>query len=309
MKRIRGVPLFVAAVLVLAIAGVGAAAAPAAGPFVCSGAFKTPGLLKGSYPDGVVVKGVCAVKSGKAHVIGTLTVAKGAALAAAYGLHNSSLTVTGNVVVDKGGFVILGCKANPDGSGIPCLDDHAKVPKLRSHTVVTGNVIAKGPVGILIHNTAIGGSLKETGGGGGLSCNVPKSGVFAVVMSPVYSDLEDSSVGRNIAITGVKSCWLGLARDKVGGSVTISNNTMGDPDAIEILASHIRKNLACAGNGHPAAEPPGAEPVWDSTETSMTPGVIYPRNAEPNSVGGTRSGQCTVATPTTLGGSSGPGAF
>ncbi len=309
MKRIRGVSLVVAAVLGLAIAGVGAAAAPAAGPFVCSGAFKTPGVLKGNYPDGVVVKGVCAVKSGKAHVIGTLTVAKGAALAAAYALHNSSLTVTGNVVVDKGGFVILGCKANPDGSGIPCLDDHAKVPKLRSHTVVTGNVIANAPVGILIHNTAIGGKYKETGGGGGLSCNPPKSGVFAAIKSPVYSDIEDSAIGKDVAISGMKSCWLGLARDRVGGSVTISNNTMGDPDAIEVLASHITKNLSCAGNGHPAAEPPGAEPVWDSTETSMTPGVIYPRIAEPNSVGGTRSGQCTVSTPTTLGGSSGPGAF
>lgn len=297
------------AVLAIAIVGASAAVAPAAGPFVCSGAFKTPGVLTGTYPSGVVVKGVCAVKSGKAHVIGTLTVTSGSALAAAYGLHRSSLTVTGNVVVDKGGFVILGCKANPDGTGIPCLDDHAKVPKLRSHTVVTGNVIANAPIGILIHNTAIGGSLKETGGGGGLSCNVPKSGVFAAVKSPVYSDIEDSSLGKNVAITGMKSCWLGLARDKVAGSVTISRNGMGDPDAIEILASHIKKNLACTGNSHPAAEPPGAEPVWDSTETSMTPGVIYPRIAEPNTVGGKRSGQCTVATPTTLGGSSGPGAF
>jgi len=309
MRHIRGVPLLVAVALALAIAAAGAAVAPAAGPYVCSGQFKTPGLLKGTYPDGVIVKGVCAVKSGKAQVIGTLHVTKGAALAAAFGAHHSSLTVTGDVVVDKGGFVILGCKANPDGSGIPCLDDHAKVPKLRSHTVVTGNVIANAPVGILIHNTAIGGNLKETRGGGGLSCNVPKSGVFAAVKSPVYSDVEDSSVGKNLAITGLNSCWLGLARDKVGGSVTISHNTMGDPDAIEILASHIKKNLACTGNGHPAAEPPGAEPVWDSTETSMTPGVIYPRIAEPNSVGGTRSGQCTVATPTTLGGPSGPGAF
>lgn len=309
MSRIRGVALFGAVGLALALASVGAAAATAAGPYVCSGAFKTPGVLKGTYPDGVVVKGVCAVKSGKAHVIGTLTVSKGGALAAAYGLHHSSLTVTGNVVVDSGGFVILGCKANPDGSGIPCLDDHAKVPKLRSHTVVTGNVISNAPVGILIHNTAIAGQFKETGGGGGLSCNPPKSGVFAAIQSPVYSDIEDSSIGKNVAISGMKSCWLGLARDKVGGNVTIKNNAMGDPDAIEILATHIKKNLSCSGNSHPTPTAPGAQPVWDSTETSMTPGVIYPRAPEPNTVGGKRSGQCTVSTPTTLGGASGPGAF
>ncbi len=161
-------------------------------------------MLKGTYRGGVVVKGVCAVKAGKAHVIGTLTVAKDAAHAAAFGAHHSSLTVTGNVVVDAGGFAILGCKANPDGTGIPCLDD---------------------------------------------------------------------------------------------------------PDAIEILASHIAKNLSCSGNSHPATSPPGAQPVWDSGETSMTPGVIFPRKAEPNTVGGSRSGQCMTATPTTLGGPSRPDTF
>ena len=309
MRVRRGAPLIAAAGAVLAIAGATAAAAPAAGPYVCSGKFKTPGVLKGTYPNGVLVKGVCAVNSGKAHVIGVVTVTKGSALAAAFGAHHSSLTVTGNVVVDSGGFVILGCKSNPDGSGIACIDDHAKVPKLRSHTVVTGNLIAHAPIGVLVHNTAISGQFKETGGGGGLSCTPPKSGIFAAIMSPVYSDIEDSTIGKNVAITGMNSCWLGLARDKVGGSVTISNNTMGDPDAIEILASHITKNLSCSGNSHPTPTAPGAQPVWDGAETSMTPGVIYPRIAEPNSVGGTRSGQCVLSTPTTLGGASGPGSF
>jgi hypothetical protein len=249
------------------------------------------------------------VKAGKAHAIGTLTVTKGAALLAAFGAHHSSLTVTGNVVVDAGGFAILGCKANPDGSGIPCIDDHAKVPKLRSHAVVTGNFVASSPIGVLIHNTTIGGRFTEKGGGGGLSCAPPKSGVFAAFKSPVYSDIEDSTIGGNATISNMKSCWLGFARDKIGGSLTIRKNTMGDPDAIEVLASHIGTNLSCSGNSHPAAEPPGAEPVWNSTETSMTPGVIYPRRAEPNTVRGLRSGQCVMATPTTLGGASGPGAF
>ena len=309
MRVRRGVPWVAAGGLALAIAGAGAAAAPAAGPFVCSGTLHAPGVLKGTYRGGVVVRGVCAVNAGKAHVIGTLTVTKGAAFAAAYGAHHSSLTVTGNVVIDAGGFAILGCKANPDGTGIPCIDDHAKVPTLRSHATVSGNVIASSPIGILIHNTTIGGSLKEIRGGGGLSCTPPKTGVFAAFKSPVYSDIEDSAIGRNVVIRGLKSCWLGIARDTVGGSLTIANNTMGDPDAIEVLANHVAKNLSCSGNGHPAAEPPGTEPVWNSAETSMTPGVIYPRRAEPNTVGGSRSGQCVTATPTTAGGASGPGAF
>lgn len=308
MRRIRGVPLLVAAGFALAIAGVGAAAAPAAGPYVCSGQFKTPGLLKGTYPDGVVVKGVCAVRTGKAHVIGTLTVTKGSALGAAFGAHHSKLTVTGNIVVDAGGVLILGCKANPNGTGTPCLDDHAKVPKLTSHPVVTGNLIANSPIGVLVHNTTIGGKFKEAGGGGGLSCKPPKTGIFAAIKSPVFSDIEDSSVGGNVAISGLKSCWLGLARDKIAGSTSINNNTMADPDAIEVLATHIAKNLACSGNSHPAGLPPIAQPVWDSADTSPS-GALYPRSAEPNTVGGMRSGQCVLASPSTAGGSPGPGAF
>jgi hypothetical protein len=196
---------------------------------VCSGAFKTPGVLKGNY-RGVVVKVMCAVKSGKAQVIGTLTVSKGAALAAAYGAHRSSLTVTGNVVVDKGGFVILGCKANPDGSGIPCLDDHAKVPKLRSPTVVTGNVIANAPVGILIH-----------------------------------------------AITGLsRAGWV-------------------SPETRSAGACHQSQHDGRPGGDRDLREPRQEE--LGVRRPSMTPGVIYPRIAEPNSVGGSRSGQCTVSTP------------
>jgi hypothetical protein len=304
------VPALAAAALVLAIAGAGAAAAPAAGPFVCSGKFHTPGLLKGTYPSGVVVKGVCAVKSGQAHVIGTLTVTKGSALGAAFGAHHSRLTVTGNLVVDAGGVAILGCKANPNGTGMPCLDDKAKVPKLTSHPVISGNIVAKSAVGVLIHNTTIGGNYNQTGGGGGLSCNPPKTGVFGAIKSPVFSDIEDAAVKKNVVISGLKTCWLGLARDKIGGSLAITNNTLADPDGIEVLANQIEKNLGCVGNSHPAAtSPPGAQPVYDSAEANPSAMTIYPRVAEPNTVGGTRSGQCTLASPSIPTGSAGPGPF
>ena len=310
MRLRRGVPLLAVAGLAFAIAGVGAAVAPAdgPGPFVCSGTLQSPGSLKGTYPDGVVVRGACAVKTGKAHVIGSLLVTKGSALAAAYGADHSKLTVTGNVVVGTGAVAMLGCKANPDGTGSPCIDDHAKVPKLTSHAVVSGSIIATSPLGVLIHNTTVGGSFKETGGGGGPSCKPPKTGVFAAFKSPVYSDVEDSVVRGNVTISRLKSCWLGLARDKIGGSLTINHNTMADPDAIEVLASKITKNLACSGNSHPpAASPPGTQPVWDSADTSES--GLYPRAAKPNTVGGTRSGQCVLASPATQGGTTGPGPF
>ncbi|MBV9047385.1 MAG: hypothetical protein JOY58_03900 [Solirubrobacterales bacterium] len=298
----RCAPLFVAAALALAIMAASAPVAPAAGPHICSGKFQKPGLLKGTYPKGVVVEGVCAVKTGKARVIGTLIVAKGGALGAAFGRHHSALTVIGNLIVDRGGVAILGCKVNPNGTGMPCLDEpNMNHPTLTSHELVTGNIVEFSPLGVIIHNSSVGGSVKETGGGGGLSCNPPKTGVFAKIMSPVYSDLEDDTVGGNVRINSVDTCWLGLARVKVHGNVALVNNDLADPDGIEVLDSSIGKNLSCSSNTHPGG-PPGTMPVWDSAEANPNSMAIYPRISEPNKVGGNRSGQCVTASPITLGG-------
>ena len=272
-------------------------------PHTCSGTFKNPGVLKGSYPNGVVVKGACAVNSGTAHVTGTVTVDSGGTLAAAFGLHHSALKVSGNLVVDPGGAAVLGCKVNADGSGSACLDDPSQMhPTLTSHEVITGSVTENAPLGVIVHNSMIGGNLTESGGGGGASCAPVKTNpAFGF---GVFSDYEDSWIGGNVVIKNLKSCWLGFGRVYTVGGVTISNNEMADPDAIEIFSNYISKNLACSGNSHPASGmPPDDQPVWDSGETSST-GAIYPRNPQPNTVEGTRSGQCVHATPTTQGGSS-----
>jgi hypothetical protein len=298
-----------AGVAVLAMAGIGVAVAPAAGPHVCSGVLHKPGVLRGTYPRGVVVKGVCAVKTGKAHVLGTLTVTRSSVLVAAFGRHHSSLKVTGALVVGNGATVILGCKVNPDGSGSACVDDpNMKHPTLTGHEIVTGNIIESSPLGVIVHNSSIGGNIKQSAGGGGLSCAPPKTGIFALMMSPVFSDYEDNSVGGSIVISKLNSCWLGVGREKIGGSLTVNKNEMADPDAIEVFSNHISKKLACRGNSHSSPMPPGDQPVWDSGEIPMN-GAIYPRRPQPNKVGGKRSGQCVTATPTTQGGASGPGAF
>ena len=303
MRRVTSVAVVIAGGAFLALMPGLVQASARKAPHTCSGSLKNPGVLKGSYPNGVVVKGFCAVKSGKAHVIGTLTVTKGATLAAAFGLHGSALKVTGNLVVDQGGAAVLGCKVNADGSGAACLDDpNMKHPTLKSHEVVTGSVTENAPLGVIVHNSMIGGNLSETGGGGGANCTPLKTN--PAFSFGVFSDYEDSWIGGNVVIKNLNSCWMGFGRVYTGGSVTINNNEMADPDAIEIFSNYITKNLACSGNSHPASGmPPDDQPVWDSGETSMT-GAIYPRNPQPNTVEGTRSGQCVKATPTTQGGSS-----
>jgi hypothetical protein len=300
MKLGRGLSLTVAVGLVLAIAGASAGANPAASPHVCSGTLSAPGVLKGAYPNGVVVKGFCAVNAGKAHVTGTLTVTNSSVLGAAFGKHQSSLTITGNLVLDRRSVAILGCKVNSNGTGQPCLDDHSAHPTLTSHERVSGNIMASHALGLIVHNSAIGNSIKDIGGGGGANCAVPKTGVFAAFKSPVFSDLEDSAVGGDVRMNGLRTCWFGLARDKVGSYVTINMNKTADPDAIEVLANHIGKSLSCANNRHPGPQPKGTLPIWDSADAGES--GLYPRVSEPNTVGGSRSGQCVKASPIKLGG-------
>jgi hypothetical protein len=115
----------------------------------------------------------------------------------------------------------------------------------------------------------------------------------------VYSDYEDSTVVGDLTIAGLRSCWLGMARVHLGGNANFANSKFADPDAIEILANHIRGDLVCVGNSM----------VWDSADISPTPGVLFPRLPEPNWVGGHRFGQCRLSSPTSQGGPLGPGLF
>src|SRR5690348_14328242 len=300
MKLGRGLSLTAAAALVFAIAGASAVANPAASPHVCSGTLGSPGVLKGAYPDGVVVKGFCAVNAGKAHVTGKLVVTNDSVLAAAFGRHQSSLAVTGNLVLDHRAVAILGCKVNANGSGQPCIDDQSKHPTLTSHERVSGSILANSAMGLIVHNSAVGKDIRDAGGGGGANCATPTTGIFAAFHSPVFSDLEDSSVGGGVAVNGLRTCWIGLARDRVQRYVTININKTADPDAIEVLANHIGKSLSCANNRHPGPQPKGTLPIWDSADAGES--GLYPRVSEPNTVGGSRSGQCVKASPIKLGG-------
>ena len=63
-----------------------------------------------------------------------------------------------------------------------------------------------------------------------------------------YSDFEDSTIGGNLTITGLRTCWLGAGRNHVRENVVDANNKMADPDANEALANVIHGSIACFGN-------------------------------------------------------------
>jgi hypothetical protein len=275
--------------LVLGAASQGVAAAATAssdGNFNCTGSLASPGVLAGSYGD-VSVTGTCVVNAGSAVVHGDLTIAPGGALAAIFGQNdltssgNSDLTVQGDLIVQSGGSLMLGCYSLevtvwgvhhlvtvPD---FPCADDpNPNVPTLNTHDVIDGDLIANNALGVVVHQTVIHGDLIETGGGAGLGCAAV--GIFDKYFGlPEYSDFANTSVGGDMKVTGLDTCWYGLIRNTVHGDMTSSDN-LSLPDAGEVVNNTVYGDLSCQNND-PAVE------LGDS-------------DGSPNLVGGDATGQC-----------------
>jgi hypothetical protein len=273
LVSIFGLGGLVAALIV--VPGLAASAVGAVTTTTCSGTLTAPGVLTGTFPGNVIVKGFCEVNAGQAVVTGNLTIAPGGGVVAAFALNDkthsgfSSLTVKKNVVVGRAATLILGCEPN----FFTCVDDNGKPPTLQSRGTIGGSLLASAPLGVLVHNSTIAGLVTETGGGGGLSCT--PTGIFKLFNSPVFSDYEDNILGDSVSVTQVHSCWLGLLRNTVFGTLTFSSNKMADPDANEVLHNYVNRSLTCQGN---------------------VPAVQYgDSGSSPNAVHGAATGQCSFS--------------
>jgi hypothetical protein len=274
MRRLLRLTAITPLVLATVITGATAAAAGEAYPQgnTCSGTTGSPGVLAGFYAGNVVVTGVCDVDGGAALITGNLTLAPGSALNAAFAENDvamkgkSSLTVFGNVSVGSGAILVMGCEEEY----FSCIDN----PDASSQDQVNGYVEANQALTVIIHDSTINGNLTYNGGGGGLSCDIPDSGILAppALDSPPYFDAEDNTVGGNLSITDLQTCWMGALRNHVRGDLVDSNNTMGDPDGDEVLANVISGGIACFSN---------------------SPAVQYgDSDSSPNEVRGAASGEC-----------------
>jgi hypothetical protein len=291
--------VFTSAVIggLLAAGPVTAAGAATTGTATCSGTPSAPGVLTGTVTGSVVVKGACEVNAGAAVVGGDLTLSPGSALLAAFALNDqtgtgtSSLAVKGNILVRSGATLLMGC--NP--ANFPCLDDpHPNNPTLSMHPTVGLDLRSNLPLGVIVHNFTVGGDVIQTGGGGGVNCR--PQGVFKLFQSPVYSTYEVGSVGGDVRISSVHSCWMGVVELHVGNTVVFHANKLADPDAIEILSNNIKGNLICRGNSR----------TWDNGDLGPH---LFPRQPEPNTVGRNRKGQCVLSSPNTRTDKPGPGPF
>jgi hypothetical protein len=189
--------------------------------------------------------------------------------------------VGGNVRVGRGAVLFLGCDpaigcANSTYPGPP-----AFFPPFIGFSnpgdFVKGNLDGRGALGVVVHSVSIGGNASLIGGGGGPAqvgafpgsgdC-LPNfsTGAPALVPppalwladptlanggpTPVYSDFEDTSIGGNLMLIGLQTCWMGSLRNKVGGNVLDLNNTMGDPDGNEVVNNWVSGNMVCHNNNH-----------------------------------------------------------
>jgi hypothetical protein len=233
----------------LAIAPATAAtAAPAWSAHICAGTLHKPGTLAGTHWN-VIVKGVCLVNRGPAVVQHDLIVTHRAALVAVFGRHHSRLWVGNDVILSRGASLIMGCE-NKQIHGhpiFPCSDDPSQGhPTLSSHDVVRGDLIAIRALGVVMHNSWIGGNVVQIGGGGGVICK--PVGVFTEVHVPVYSDYEDNWIGGGMWVKSLRSCYLGVIRNWIGDSLTVSRNLMADPDAMEVTTNVVLRDLTCYRN-------------------------------------------------------------
>jgi hypothetical protein len=248
---------FVPRVLAVAVGvgvlfGVGTAGAAADSHFgavTCHGGT----IASGTYKSLRIV-GVCAVPTGgRVRVRGRVVVAPHGVLNA---VSLSTFNVGGSVIVGDDAIAGLGCSSEAGCSSLT--NDH-----------IGGNLTATGATAVVVQQERIAGNATIRGGGGNMNCT---STVF--FGGPYFSTIEDSSVGGNIRIQAIHSCWFGMFRLHVGGNVTVTGNRMGDPDGNEITTNTIGGNLACFNNS-PKAQFGDAAPV-------------------PNIVGGKKLGECAT---------------
>jgi hypothetical protein len=235
-----------------------ASAAPAGhgGTYVCTGGDVAPGSYRS-----VLIAGICYMPAGNVVINRDLTIAPRALLDAVTpgdpttGKHvvPATVVVGGNVIVGKGAVLLFGCSPN-----ISCAN-----PPGITFNRIGGSLTAFGAQAVVVHSAAIGGRVSVLGGGGGAAAKTcaaqpPGKPVVAGLKpwsqdpnldnTPVYSDFEDSSVGGSMSVAGLTSCWLGTLRNQVGGDAAFAKNTMGDPDANEIINNLVGGSMVCLNN-------------------------------------------------------------
>jgi hypothetical protein len=254
MKSLRTFAVLISAAALTAV-GMTAASASPAQALTCSGGQ----IHSGTYKS-ITVTGHCTVKPGATVVVlKNVLVQPGAMLDAQT---HSTVTIHGNVIAGQGSSFALGCTP-----AHPC--DGNEEQSFSTHDSVWGNVILNQVFNAALNGDHIGGNLIVNGGGAGLLNPETQFVPFSV---------KDDTIDGNVIVNGLTTVWFGVIRSTIGGNVVVSGVHASDPDANEVVANTIGKNLICIGNS-PAAQ------FGDAVEDG-------PPGYGPNDVGGHAIGQC-----------------
>jgi hypothetical protein len=222
----------------------GTVTASAGGPadLTCSGTITSPGVIAAGTYSSLKVAGVCLMPGGNVMVQKNVTVESGAALLANFPAvpalklpeGDANVLVKGNIFVDKGATLFLGCEP-----AAGCVNT--------TFDAVKGNIVTDRALGIRLHSDIIGGTIDIDGGGGGVNCTTSTLFPFGV-----SNDVEDN-VMASLSVTGLRSCFFGEFRNIIMSNDTVTGNRFADPDATEVANNEIFGNLACSNNV-PAAQ-------------------------------------------------------
>lgn len=249
--------LGVCALLAVGIGGSSAAAkSPSQGS--CSGGAIAPGVY-----SGLTVTGDCMI-TGAVTINGKVTVAKGADLEAAF--LGTKLTVNGNVQVQQGGTLGLGCSFGFHDCGF-------SPPAWIGNVTVNGNISANQALTVYLDFSTVHGNVTVNGGGDITMVDTPEAGGLVL-------PIKDNVIDGNLMVQGWEGAWFGIIRNTVGGNVK-ATHTVGTRmdetgtflDSTEIVTNVIGGNLICQHNAPPAQ-------IGDSGGTT-------------NTVAGNKIGECS----------------
>lgn len=161
-------------------------------------------------------------------------------------LGDGPVRIVSGLWIQSGATFVLGSEESPGSTG-----------------TINAGVHATDPASVQIHFATINGGIDIDGG----------SGPFGPPFDVTWNAIEDNWIHGGVRITGYDGFWMGFIRNHVSGSVTLSNNTLTDPDGNEYVTNTIKGTLRCWGND-PAPQ------VGDS-------------EGSPNVVTGRKIGQCT----------------
>jgi hypothetical protein len=160
-------------------------------------------------------------------------------------LSDGPVRILGGLWISPGATFVLGSEESPGSTG-----------------TINDGVHATDPASVQIHFARINGGLDIHGG----------SGPFGPPFDVTWNAIEDNWIHGGVRITGYDGFWFGFIRNHVSGAVTLSDNTLQDPDGNEYVTNTIHGIMRCHGND-PAPQ------VGDS-------------EGSPNTVTGPLTGQC-----------------